>query len=437
MFRRRPIDMISAQCVRSSFSEPRDRLRSLRRVGCALVVCTTWSAPTAAFSGALPENAAVLARIERLAANEAVHLGKAQVVGPFNEVARRFDLHLTGPRSRNYSLKMNWAPDRRRALFVGANHGKPHRLNDVWEFDLAALSWILLYAPDNPRSYDGLGDDPSDVVFEDGILRSRRGGPAVIGHTWWGTTYDPVRKQLLFMNIWLTKQGEAIKQLGGDPEVRYKGPPLWAFDPAAGNWQAIKTSPPGPNSPYGAMLEYVPPLGGAVWHMNNWQMRATWLFDSEARRWRQLPVNRELKDFGAQAPKSELVGYYDAARNLIVAQQGKSTFHFDVARKEWKRVRAESPESSNVPRGHDARTAFYHDPVSGFGLLIDFRERLLWSYNPDRVEWKRLEPNGDPMPAGQRMLAYVDPVRNVLVVLDDASAWAYRFSAVDQAAVLR
>lgn len=380
---------------------------------------------------------AVLERIERLGENEGLLLGEASVVGEFNEVARRFNLHRTGPRSRNYSLKMVWAPDRGRALFVGANHGKPHRLNDVWEFDLSSMRWILLYPPDNPRSYDGLGEDASDVVYQDGVLMTRRGGPAVIGHTWWGATYDPVGKRLLFMNIWLTKQTEAIQQLGGDPAERYKGPPLWAFDPATGQWQILKTALSGPGAPYGAMLEYVPDLGGAIWHMNNWQMRGTWLYKPEVYQWVQLPVNRIRKDFRDQAPTRELVGYYDPERKLVVAQQEKSTFHFEIANQEWIKVLAEPADSSIVPRGHDARTVFHHDPASGAGLLVNLFEHTLWAYEPDQRRWTRLEPAGDPIPKGERMLAYVDPLRNVLVVIDDVTVWVYRYQRTKVGKTLR
>jgi len=392
-----------------------------------LLVCLALP-PGVLLADELAPDRASLARIEALKPNEGALLGRARVSGDFNEVARRFDLQRTGPRSRNYSLKMVWAPDRGRALFLGANHGQPHRLNDVWEFDLAAMSWILLYAPDNPRSYDGLGDDASDVVFEDGVLRTRRGGPAVIGHAWWGATYDPVHRQLLFMNIWPTKQDAAIRQLGGDPAARYKGPPLWAFDPATRRWLAVKT-PPGPGSPYGAMLEYVPDLRGAVWHMNNWQMSATWLYSPAERAWSRLPVNQDRKDFQAQAPGRELIGYYDPLRKIIVAQHEKSTYHFDVARNEWTKVLAESADSIRVPRGNDARAVFYHDHASGKGLLLDLKARELWVYDPGERTWARLQPDGDPMPNGERMLAYLDPSRNVLAVINDTSVWVYRYKS--------
>ncbi len=370
----------------------------------------------------------VISRIDGLGESESLLLGRAQVVGDFNEVARRFDLHRTGPRSRDYSLKMVWAPERGRALFVGANHGKPHRLNDVWEFDLGVMRWILLYPPDNPRSYKGLGDDPSDVLYQDGALVTRRGGPAIIGHAWWGTTYDPVHRQLLFMNIWSTDQEAAIRQLGAAPENRYLGPPLWSFSPVEKRWKLIKTSAPIPGLPYGAMLEYIPELNGAVWHMNNWQMRATWLFEPESQSWTPLTINQRRKDFEEQAPGRELVGYYDPKRKLIVAQQGKGTFHFDIRNREWIKVVSESSKVVELPDGHDARTVFYHDPVSGDGLLVDLSSHVLWSYDPDSHVWVRVQPRGDPMPKGDRMLAYLDSSRNALVVIDDVTVWVYRHS---------
>lgn len=87
----------------------------------------TWASVT------LAEDAAQ--KLKSLPANRAVLLGSASVVGEFNDVARQFELHKTGPRGRDFTIKMVWAPERQRALFCGANHAVPHRLNDVWEFD--------------------------------------------------------------------------------------------------------------------------------------------------------------------------------------------------------------------------------------------------------------------------------------------------------------
>jgi hypothetical protein len=82
----------------------------------------------------------VLENLKSLKNNRAVLLGQAKVLGDFNDTARKYNLHKTGPLARDFTLKMVWAPERKYAHYFGANHGVPHRLNDVWEFDLPSLS---------------------------------------------------------------------------------------------------------------------------------------------------------------------------------------------------------------------------------------------------------------------------------------------------------
>lgn len=368
---------------------------------------------------------AVLQRLQRLQPNQAVLLGQAKVVGEFNDVARRYRLHKTGPRARDYCLKMVWAPERKRALYCGANHGVPHRLNDVWEFDLAAMAWVLLYAPDNPRGYRGLGKDPSDVVFRQGRLMTRRGGPVVVGHTWWGLTYDTRGRQLLWMNLWATDRAAGAAQVGGDPSKLYAGPLLWAFSPQTRCWKPLNAPPPYPRAGFAGMLEYVPELQGAIWHTNAWFHRGTWLYLPEQNRWRNLKANEETGDFQAQAVRPEQVAYYDPGRKILVAHCQFDTHHFDLEKKQWRKVL--SGQEGQVPQGHDARSVFYYDPNSGHGLLFHFRTNQLWSYDPDAVRWTRLAPQGDPVPQGKKRLAYFDPARGVFVLIRDTTVWAYRY----------
>ena len=361
--------------------------------------------------------------------NHGRRLGTAAVVGEFNDTTRRFDLDKTGPKARDFTLKMCWAEDRKRVLYCGANHAVPHRLNDVWEFDLPALTWSMLYAPDHPRGYTDLGKDTSDVEFKDGLLFTKRGGPAVIAHTWWGLTYDPRHKALLFMNTWVTDQKKAVQALGGDPAALYTGPPLWAFFPADGKWKAFRASKPYPVAIFGGLLEYVPDLGGSVWHTNNWQMRGTWLHDFAADTWKDLKANGGGKAFEAAAPEPEQIGYYDPTRKLVVAHRHYDTSHFDPKKNEWSKVRTGDKADGRTPYGHDARAVFYHDPASGHGLLVQFETNTLWAYDPDAAAWTKLAPEGDPMPTGSKRLAYLDPARNALVVIDGTTAWAYRYRA--------
>lgn len=394
---------------------------------CVFMPGTAAAAPQAVITPSLQPDTAVIAALAAVGPNQAVDLGTARIVGDFNDVARRFELHRTGPRGRDYSIKMVWAPDRGRALFAGANHGTPHRLNDVWEFDLDALAWILLYAPDNPRSYLGLGRDASDVEYRGGVLRTRRGGPAVVGHTWWGLTYHPGIRRLLWMNTWKPDFDKLIAQVGGDPATRYKGLPLWSFDPETARWEVIRTSGPAPQATFGGMLEYIDSLGDVVWHANNWQMRGTWRLDARNAHWQDLRATGKDDRFQNQAPSSEQVGYYDPVRDVLVVRRAAATFHFDVGQRTWVKVRSGHEGADDLPVGHDARTPFLYDPASGHGLLVDFSTDTIWAYDPDARTWSRTNPQGATMPSGQKRLAYIDPRHSVLVVIDGVRVWAYRY----------
>lgn len=375
----------------------------------------------------LPPNDAILAKLKALKPNHGVLLGQAKVVGEFNDVARKFDLHKTGPRGRDFTIRMVWAADRQRVLFCGANHGVPHRINDVWEFDLAALTWAMLYAPDNPRDYTGIGKDFSDVEFKDGVLFTKRGGPAVIAHTWWGLTYDPERKVMLFMNTWVTDQKKAVQQLGGDPAKLYAGPPLWSFSPQTAQWKMFQTEKPYPRPIFGGMLEYIPELKGTMWHANNWQMRASWLYDARANTWKDLKSNGKPAEFEKHAAEPEQVGYYDPKRKLVITHRHRATSHYDPKTNAWTKVVDAPKDSETVPHGHDAYAPMYHDPVSGHGLLVEFRTNTLWAYDPDARTWTKLRPEGEKMPEGNKRLAYFDPVQRVFVIIDGTRVWAYRY----------
>jgi hypothetical protein len=375
----------------------------------------------------LNPKSAVLEKLAALKPNQAVLLGRADVVGEFNDTARKYDLHKTGPKGRDFTIKMCWAPDRQRALFCGANHAVPHRLNDVWEFDLPSLTWAMLYAPDLPRGYTDLGKDTSDVEFKDGVLVTKRGGPAVIAHTWWGLAYDPSKKALLFMNTWVTDRKKAVTDLGGDPTDLYAGPPLWAFFPATGKWKAFKAAKPYPVAIFGGMLEYLPELGTSVWHANNWQMRGTWRHDFDKDTWTDLKANGGGKAFEAEAPEPEQIGYHDPKRKLLIVQRHHDTHHYDPKANAWKKVLTGNKDDDRSPFGHDARAVFCHDPASGHGLLVQFETNTLWVYDPDKTTWAKLTTEGDPVPKGGKRLAYVDPVRNALIVIDGTTVWAYRY----------
>ena len=397
----------------------------------ALLSLATLIIRAAADDGPCGQQCSVPAKLQQLKPGHGVLLGDASVNGAFNAVAREFALDSTGPRARDYSVKMVWAPDRGRALFLGANHGSPHRLNDVWEFELGSLTWSLLYPPDNPRSYTGMGEDASDVIFRDGVLQTMRGGPAVIGHTWWGLAYNPTSRKVVFMNTWVTDLAQVIKSLDGDINQLFKGPPVWTFDPSDGAWHMERTEPPYPKIPFAGLLEYVDVLDGMVWHSNHWQMQATWLYRGTSHGWTKLAEHGAENDYLSQVPPQEQVGYYDSHRKQLVVMRGGRIAHFDVIARKWRKVLDLDGGQDSAPDAHDARTPVYFDPISGHGVLFDLTNSAIWAYDPDNPSWIRQSVSGDPPPEGDKRLVYLDPMHNVLVVIDSRKVWAYRYRGRD------
>ena len=97
----------------------------------------------------LKPDPAVLKIIKNLGENCSALLPQVKTAGHMdNPEVKRFKMDKSGPRPRDYCLKWVWAEDRKRALFCGGNAGVPHKLNDVWEYDLASNTWILLWEPD-------------------------------------------------------------------------------------------------------------------------------------------------------------------------------------------------------------------------------------------------------------------------------------------------
>lgn len=65
--------------------------------------------------------------LAELGDNTAALLPAGRVVGEFGAFAKQFGLDRNGPQGRDFTIKMAWMPDRKRAFFCGANHGSPHR----------------------------------------------------------------------------------------------------------------------------------------------------------------------------------------------------------------------------------------------------------------------------------------------------------------------
>jgi len=398
----------------------------------------------------LAPNPVVMAKLKALGQNSCVVFDRTGIIEDLGDFAKGWhNMKKTGPRSRDYTTKMAYMPDRKRAFFCGANHGSPHRFNDAWEFDLPSCTWVLLYVPDYNDKGKITEYDKKTLVVKDGWLRTRKGGPGHPAHTWSGLTYDPKLKAAVWYCYWPSYRLDAkLKAIGKTQADLYKGPPIWVFYPAKKKWQPMPTAKPWPSVKYAAAsMEYVPDLGGSLLLCGN---KAS-LLNGEKRSWTPQSVKGQ-----ALRCYSTLV-CYDPGRKLLIAHKGllpregskvhalPETWHGSVVNgslSKWEKVVSLGNEAaekwkkrqqgSKMPEGHEIRSFLYFDPVGKVALNFEMRSKAIWSYDPDIRKWTKQTPKGPPPPFSkrERILAYMDLARNVFVVIGYKKVWCYRFKRI-------
>ncbi len=371
----------------------------------------------------LEPNEDVLAVLDGLGENQSAMLPAATIAGDFNDESRRHGLDETGPRGRNFCQKAAWAPDRKRALFCGANHGVPHRLNDVWEYDLPSNTWYLLYAPDpsfdrnNREAFQAEQEErthriePPDGEVEDvTIIHTKRGGPGRVAHTYWQLTYDPQLRVLL----WLMPNGP-------------HDPPMWGFYPQERRWEPVLYHGPRPSRGGAGAMEYIEDMGGVVWHNNTSRARGMRLFPSDENIVRNLaPNDANLRD-NPNFPGAQAILSYDPEHRILVALWSKKTYHYEVDKNAWSLILDEPDDSESSPSGHYGHAAFGYDPVGKVHLRYDVNTPdSVWAYDVEKQEWERKRVDGPAGPTGN-IIGYMDPARNVLVINDRRDVWVYRY----------
>lgn len=390
----------------------------------------------------LPPDQTVMAILDELGDNQSAMLPQTKVIGEFNDEAKRHRLHETGPRGRDFSQKAAWAPDRKRALFCGAHAGVSHRLNDVWEYDLPANTWVMLYAPDpsvsrgNAEAFRTVREErthrietPDGTVEEVVIVRTKRGGPTVLAHTYWQLTYDPQRKVLLWMMPnWKSYEGN------------YKGPPLWSFNPWSREWAPMLIHGPRPTRGGAGAMEYIADMDGAVWH-NLANVPGLRLFPSAENVVRNLAPNDGNYRRNKDVPGAQAILSYDPEHRILVAHMGRTgsnerrhnrrqTHHYDLDSNAWSLVVDEPHDSEAAPVGWYSRAAFGYDPVGKVHLRYDSSTPdSVWSYDVGERTWTRNKVNGPPGPSGRNLIGYMDPASNALVINDALDTWIYRYRA--------
>ena len=429
------------------------------------------------FASAAPpyqDDPEIIALIEKLEA------GQSLILPPVNVDAKGltfYGVDRLGPGQRDYCNKMPYAADRQTALYAGGNHQVPHRMNDVWEYHLGSNSWHLLYEPDggNPSKHKAayfltsrtLVREPNkvltekereqieayriwwdeNVVFADGHLTTKRGGPIMPAHTWDAFCYDEAVGQSLWgMGVNPAGQlstlayftGKPLAQLEQQADASYT--PMWKFDPKAGRWIHYRTtSPRAALRGMGATMTYLPDLKQSLWYVaaQNVSPHAfeMWLYDGAGDRWTELKPNggRSIDQLATKdnlSPLSEQQSAYSTKDRVLLAALKNETFAYNVAANAWSKL-ADDPRVFV----HDARSVLAYDSHADQFLLAfppegRGKELQLASFSLATKKWNLFEPKGEPVLTGKYggCMGYYDPRHNVFVIQSRGCdrMWVYR-----------
>lgn len=366
-----------------------------------------------------PADTTVLEIINSLGNNEGAWLPEFSVAGNNLDAWPAFATR--GPGIRDYCRKWVYSTTRSRAYYAGANHGAPHRFNDIWDYDLASNTWTLLFGPDfngniyNQEQLMQTIDQNCSVI--DNVFQSNNGGICNAGHTWWQFTYDDTADAVFWMSQWVTDSHYWTSRGIEDTIVNDELPPFWAYYPATGTWQLMQTAT-APRDTNGAALEYVPGRG-TVWYGAEWNSDGMWVYDSQQNTWAQwLDLNDTY--FSDQAPRTEALVNYDATNDIMVAFREASIFHYSFTDNIWE----VHGTTGTIADAHDARAASAYDQQNGVHLLRT--GDTLYIYDAATSTVTQTNPlGGMPDSAG---MTYYDKTYNIFVFyLNETRHWVYRY----------
>lgn len=454
------------------------KLPKTPQVAAALLLALSgmaWSIPAAAAPPIYEDDPAVVARLKALRPGQSLVLEPVKVEGEGIEPYTQW--YRNGPGQRDYCNKMPYAADRGTALYAGGNHAVPHRLNDVWEYHLGSNTWHLLYGPDggNPGKWKAayfltsrtlvknpeykLSDSEqqqiegyrkwwqANVVFENGHLTTKQGGPIMPAHTWDAFAYDAKAKRLLWgmgvnaggkLATHAYYTGIPLKQLESQADLRYT--PMWMFDSQTKKWIDHKTDKPCPEfRGMGATLCSLADRQQMLWYVAAQNVVPAayemWLFDVASDEWRELKPNggksiSQLASKDKVAPMSEVQTAYSAKHGKVVAVLKNDTFVYDVKANQWTKAVTDERVFA-----HDAQSVFAYDSAAD-AFLLAFpsggrgKQLSLASYSLDTNRWEIVKPDGPEIPATQygSYMGYYDERHEVFVVQgrNTNRMWVYR-----------
>ena len=365
----------------------------------------------------------LLARIAALPLNIWMKLPPPQVIGDLAwvDVQGWKSMRQFGPYGRDYSGKAAWMPDRKRAIFAGGGHNvRP--LNDVWEYDLAANTWICLYGADMPAQGQRAEWMRENLVLTNGVLQTKRGGPPRLSHTFDGWNYDVDRRiafmpeslrGAVFVDAKVVAQGLGLTE--AELALQWKPAPFFlTFDPYARKWGYVTDNVPmcarDPSARYIAHLK--------PWWVNS--SGAIGLYDPETRASKKLSLKNGGGGFGSST------AYDPETRSVVVItppdKEGVArTWLYSVDTDTWKLVQPKAPAGGCSASGY-----FDYDSRTKTFVLFAARSKPnFWIYDARANEWMPVETAGE-YPVAGATVGYYDPERDVLVHYNSRDVYVCR-----------
>ena len=362
----------------------------------------------------------LLARIEALPDNTWLKLPPVKVTGDLAcvDAMNWKSMRQRGPYGRDFSGKAAWMPDRKRALYAGGGHNVLP-LNDVWEYDLAANTWVCLYGSDTPAQGQKVDWMKQNLVVRDGALQTRRGGPPRLSHSFDGLNYDPDRR-VAFMPESLrgavfVDAKTVAEALGADEFARWKPAPFFlTFDPWTRKW--------------GYLTENVPkcgrdPSARYIAHLKSWWVSsggAVGLYDPAA------GTSKALSAKGGGGGYGSSTVYDPDTRNVVVTTPHDKdgfarTWLYSPDADSWKLVQPKAPAGGCSASGY-----FDYDSKSKRCVLFSVRLKpAFWLYDAAANEWTPVETAGEA-PASGASIGYYDPERDVVVHYNSRDVYVCR-----------
>jgi hypothetical protein len=357
-----------------------------------------------------------------------------------------------GPYARDYGNKIPYAPDRQTGMYCGANHGVPHRMNDVWEYHLGSNTWHLICPPGGDWTYwrklgshvaklrklekQGKLKDPQKLAdaikksdaywlkhaeMKDGYVQDKaNGGPIQPWHTWDGITYNQKTKQL-YWNVLDTQNFKDpkhrnnthvnfvrayAKRTGQDAEALLKklkpASSMYAYSQKTKRWKRQQGKGPFPlMRGMGSTIHYIPDIDKTLFYccVGNTPGGSTegmWSYDANTNLWKQLIPGgtvRNLVHNKKIAPGEELQVAYSVKDKKLVAVQKHGVFIYDVPANKWSRGK------DTEAFAHDAKSTFVYDSNADVFLLLARKGKSVWAqvplamyaYTLSKDSWEKIE----------------------------------------------